>query len=70
MSRSRASKLWCPHQGLLLQPFRGLKDLAAKSGIYLVDHELVTLLRHFGLPPVNDTAPPRIVCPLALQSVS
>lgn len=52
-----------------IEPER-LKDLAAKSGIYLVDHELVTLLRHFGLPPVNEAAPPRIVGPLALQSVS
>ena len=44
----------------------GLKDLAAAAGVYLVDHEVVTLLRHFGVAG-GDNQPPRVLGPLALQ---
>lgn len=43
-----------------------LKDLAAAAGVYLVDHEVVTLLRHFGVAG-GDNQPPRVLGPLALQ---
>lgn len=46
---------------------RGLKDLAGTMGIHLVDHEVVTLLRHFGVAGEGGQ-PPRIVGPLALRA--
>eukprot|EP00438_Fugacium_kawagutii_P029912 Skav232658 [mRNA] locus=scaffold698:64426:66983:+ [translate_table: standard] len=46
---------------------RGLKDLATTMGIHLVDHEVVTLLRHFGVAG-GGGQPPRIVGPLALRA--
>ncbi|CAE7443355.1 efhc2 [Symbiodinium natans] len=45
-----------------LEPER-LKELAASHGICLIDHEVVTLLRHFGIAGESDDAPPRILGP-------
>jgi len=49
-----------------IEPER-LKELAAKAGVSLIDHELVTLLRHFGVPPESEDQQPRIIGPHALE---
>jgi len=43
-----------------------LKELAASKGIHLIDHEVVTLLRNFGVPGEAEDAPPRILGPEVL----
>ncbi|CAE7443368.1 efhc2 [Symbiodinium natans] len=38
-----------------------LKDLASEAGIPLVDHEIVTLLRRFGVPGEKESDQPKII---------
>jgi len=38
-----------------------LKELAQEAGISIVDHEIVTLLRRFGVPGANEADQPKII---------
>lgn len=46
------------------------EEMALKEGIVLIDHELVTLLRHFGVAAESEDASPRIIGPLVLKCAS
>jgi len=52
-----------------IEPER-LKELAASQGIYLIDHEVVTLLRNFGIAGESDDEAPRILGPELLNGAT
>ncbi|CAJ1329887.1 unnamed protein product [Effrenium voratum] len=49
-----------------LEPER-LKELAQQAGVHLVDHEVVTLLRSFGVAAETEDGSPRIIGPEVLK---
>ncbi|CAJ1399600.1 unnamed protein product [Effrenium voratum] len=44
-----------------------LKDLAAEAGIAMVDHEIITLLRSFGVPGETGSDQPKVIGPKVLE---
>eukprot|EP00434_Breviolum_minutum_P035511 symbB.v1.2.031437.t1/scaffold3650.1/size52688/1 len=44
-----------------------LKDMAVQAGISIVDHEIITLLRSFGVPAETESDQPKVIGPKVLE---
>lgn len=44
-----------------------LKDMAVEAGISIVDHEIITLLRSFGVPSETESGQPKVIGPKVLE---